>query len=68
MDGLAMTGFVKVFGWPSALSAFPVFALLGGITLACQLWARPLLETHGLVGSGPGRRRPDRLRHCADDF
>ena len=51
MDGLAMTGFVKVFGWPSALSAFPVFALLGGITLACQLWARPLLEAHGLVGS-----------------
>jgi uncharacterized membrane protein YqgA involved in biofilm formation len=50
MDGLAMTGFVKVFGWPSALSAFPVFALLSGITLACQFWARPLLETHGLVG------------------
>lgn len=49
MDGLAMTGFVKVFGWPSALSAFPVFALLGGITLACQLWAKPLLAAHGLV-------------------
>ncbi len=32
MDGLAMTGFVKLFGWPSALSAFPVFAFLGGIT------------------------------------
>jgi len=51
MDGLAMTGFVKLFGWPSALSAFPVFAFLGGITLACQLWARPWLETQGLVGS-----------------
>ena len=49
MDGLAMTGFVKVFGWPSALSAFPVFALFSGITLACQLWAKPLLETHALV-------------------
>ncbi len=49
MDGLAMTGFVKLFGWPSALSAFPVFAFLGGITLACQLWVRPFLETHGLV-------------------
>jgi len=49
MDGLAMTGFVKIFGWPSALSAFPVFAFLGGITLACQLWVRPFLETHGLV-------------------
>jgi len=51
MDGLAMTGFVKMFGWPSALSAFPVFAFLGGITMACQLWARPWLEAHGLTGS-----------------
>jgi uncharacterized membrane protein YqgA involved in biofilm formation len=49
MDGLAMTGFVKVFGWPSALSAFPVFGLFSGITLACQVWARPLLDAHGLV-------------------
>ncbi len=49
MDGLAMTGFVKVFGWPSALSAFPVFGLFSGITLACQVWARPWLEAHGLV-------------------
>ena len=51
MDGLAMTGFVKIFGWPSALSAFPVFAFLGGITWACQLWAQPWLEAHALVGS-----------------
>jgi hypothetical protein len=49
MDGLAMTGFVKIFGWPSALSAFPVFAFLGGITLACQLWVKPFLEMRGLV-------------------
>jgi uncharacterized protein len=49
MDGLAMTGFVKVFGWPSALSAFPVFGLFSVITLACQVWARPWLEEHGLV-------------------
>ena len=49
MDGLAMIGFVKLFGWPSALSAFPVFAFLGGITLACRLWAGPFLETHALV-------------------
>ena len=49
MDGLAMTGFVKVFGWPAALSAFPVFGLFSGITLACQVWARPWLEVHGLV-------------------
>ena len=50
MDGLAMTGFVKLFGWPSALSAFPVFAFLSGITMACGLWTRPFLETQGLVG------------------
>ena len=30
MDGLAMTGFMKIFGWPAALSAFPVYAVLGG--------------------------------------
>jgi uncharacterized membrane protein YqgA involved in biofilm formation len=49
MDGLAMTGFVKVFGWPSALSAFPVFGLFSGITLACQDWVKPFLDAHGLV-------------------
>jgi uncharacterized protein len=49
MDGLAMTGFVKTFGWPSALSAFPVFAFLSGITLACRLWAWPWLATNELV-------------------
>src|ERR1035437_398674 len=49
MDGLAMTGFVKIFGWPSAPSAFPVFAFLGGITYACQFYAEPFLAAHGLV-------------------
>ncbi len=49
MDGLAMTGFVKIFGWPSAMSAFPVYAFLGGITLACRLWVQPFLEMRGLV-------------------
>jgi len=51
MDGLAMTGFIRIFGWPSALAAFPVFALLSGITLACRLWAEPVLAAHGLVGA-----------------
>jgi hypothetical protein len=51
MDGLAMTGFVKIFGWPSAMSAFPVFAFLGGITFACQFYAKPFLAAHGLVDS-----------------
>jgi uncharacterized protein len=49
MDGLAMAGFVKLFGWPSALSAFPVFILLSGITLCCRFWAGPFLELHELV-------------------
>jgi uncharacterized protein len=49
MDGLAMAGFMKIFGWPSALSAFPVYAFLGALTLACQFYAKPLLEAHGLA-------------------
>jgi uncharacterized membrane protein YqgA involved in biofilm formation len=51
MDGLAMTGFIKIFGWPAALSAFPVYAVLGGLTLACQIGARPFLDAHGLLDS-----------------
>ncbi|MGA2280758.1 MAG: DUF554 family protein [Verrucomicrobiota bacterium] len=49
MDGLAMTGFVKIFGWPSALSAFPAFIFLSVITFACQFYAEPFLAAHGLV-------------------
>jgi len=49
MDGLAMTGFVKMFSWPSALSAFPVVIFLGFITFACRLYAVPFLAAHGLV-------------------
>jgi uncharacterized membrane protein YqgA involved in biofilm formation len=51
MDGLAMTSFVKMFRWPAALSALPVFAFLGGITLACQAYVRPLLDQHQLIDS-----------------
>ncbi len=51
MDGLAMTGFIKIFGWPTALSAFPVYAVLGGLTLAFQSAAKPFLDAHGLVDS-----------------
>ena len=68
MDGLAMTGFVKMFGWPSALSAFPVFGLsrrhhagLPGLGPALARSARP-------GGAGQCRRRLYRLRHCLDDF
>ena len=49
MDALAMAGFLKIFGWPAALSAFPVYAFLGAITLACQAYAKPLLLGHGLI-------------------
>jgi uncharacterized protein len=48
MDALAMTSFVKIFRWPVALSAFPVWVFLGGITLACRLYAVPFLDAHSL--------------------
>lgn len=48
MDALAMAGFVKIFRWPAALSAFPVWILLGGIALACRLYAVPFLDSHSL--------------------
>lgn len=51
MDGLAMTSFVKMFGWFSALSAFAVYVFLGAITLAVQFYAKPLLDSHNLVCS-----------------
>ena len=51
MDGLAMLGFVKNFGWPTAFSAFPVLLFLGVITRACQFYAKPWLATHGLIDS-----------------
>ncbi len=49
MDGLAMTSFVKMFGWFSALSAFPVFIFLGAVTFAVQFYAKPFLDSHNLV-------------------
>ena len=50
MDGLATLGSVKNLGWPVALSAFPVFLFLGGITLACRLYAVPFLALHSSGG------------------
>lgn len=49
MDGLAMMSFVKMFRWPAALSAIPVFVFLGLITQVCQLSARPFLDAYHLV-------------------
>jgi len=51
MDALATASFVKMFGWPAALSAFPVYAFLGGLTLLFHLYAQPLLEAHSLLAS-----------------
>src|SRR5665213_387262 len=51
MDGLAMTSFVKMFRWPVALAAFPVFVCLGGISAACRHFAVPILEAHQLINS-----------------
>ncbi|MGD0350636.1 MAG: DUF554 family protein [Verrucomicrobiota bacterium] len=49
MDGLAMMGFVRSLGWPTALSAVPVWIFLGGITLACRFYAAPFLAGHDLI-------------------
>ena len=49
MDGLAMMSFVKMFRWPAALSAIPVFVFLGAITQVCQFSARPFIEARHLV-------------------
>jgi len=51
MDGLATVSFVKMSGWFSALSAFPVFILLGAATFAVQFYARPFLDAHHLIYS-----------------
>ena len=49
MDGLAMTSFVKIFRWPAALSAIPVFVFLGAITFAIQFYAKPFLDSYNLI-------------------
>jgi uncharacterized membrane protein YqgA involved in biofilm formation len=51
MEGLAMSAFVKLFRWPSSLSAIPVFVFLAAITLACQIYAKPYLDSQHLTGS-----------------
>ena len=51
MDALAMRGFVQLFGWPTALCAFPILALFGAVTLACQKVALPFCAAHHLVDS-----------------
>jgi uncharacterized membrane protein YqgA involved in biofilm formation len=47
-DALAMLDLVKVFRWPSALSAFPVFVFFSVIAMAIRLYVQPLLTQHEL--------------------
>jgi hypothetical protein len=49
MDALAMMSFVKLFRWPAALAAGPVFFFLNGLALAVHVFAQPWLEVHNLL-------------------
>ena len=51
MDGLAMMSFVKIFRWPVALAALPVFFFFNGLASLVQLGAQPWLELHQLANS-----------------
>ena len=46
MDGLATMSFVKIFRWPAALAAAPVFFFLNDIALAVHTFAQPWLDAH----------------------
>jgi uncharacterized membrane protein YqgA involved in biofilm formation len=48
MDGLATMGFVSIFGWGAMLSALPVFAYQGTLTL-CARQLEPVLRSHALL-------------------
>lgn len=49
MEGLATMGFVALFGWGVALSALPVLAVQGSISLFCLYVLKPFLERHELI-------------------
>ena len=51
MDGLATMSFVLVFGRGAMLSALPVLALEGTVTLVCRQFLKPFLEARYLVDS-----------------
>jgi uncharacterized membrane protein YqgA involved in biofilm formation len=44
MDALAMTGFIRLFRWPSALSAIPVYVFFSAISMAVQFHVAPHLS------------------------
>lgn len=51
MDGLAALGFVAMFGWAVTLSALPVLAFQGVISLLVVQFALPQLQAQGLTDS-----------------
>jgi uncharacterized protein len=56
MDALAMIGFVKIFDWPAAASAFPVLVFFSVVTLGVQLDIKPHLSPAELdsIGAAAG--------------
>ena len=51
IDGLATMGFVSLFGWGVMLSALPVLAFQGTLTLVFSKFAQPFLLAHNLIDS-----------------
>jgi uncharacterized membrane protein YqgA involved in biofilm formation len=51
IDGLATRGFVPLFGWGVLLSAVPVIAFQGSITLLASQFLAPFLRANGLLDS-----------------
>ena len=50
MDGLAMMSFVRIFRWPVALAALPVFLFFNGLSVLVRLGLKPWLDAHGWTG------------------
>lgn len=51
IEGLATRGFVALFGWSVILSALPVVAFQGTITLLTSQFLAPFLRAHNLLDS-----------------
>ena len=51
MDGLAMMGFVMMFGAGAMVAALPVFLFFGSITMATSIYLEPFLRSHLLLDS-----------------
>ena len=51
MDGLAMMGFVMIFGAGAIVSALPVFVFFGTITMSVHVYLEPFLRSHLLLDS-----------------